>query len=1028
MRFLPLILCVWVVAIAWGQVPSGTLMINGGNPYTNELKATLYITGENATKMMISTDPSFASAQWETFKPGNREIRLEPGDGRKQVFLKLMDAKQNVSSVIEAEIILDQTPPTGSFTLEKEGESNKVTVRFSAQGATQYRLSNREDFKASEWKSYKSIVTGWLLTPGDGEKTVFAQLKDAAGNVSQTLSAKITLDRAEPSNVSLVINNGDYFTRSPQVTLSITAQDAKEIKLPGSDSWQPFTSPISYTLPAGDGEKIVEITVRSAAGKESKAKDKIVLDQTPPTQTAIAILQNTQSPIATRKVDLKLTAFEAEEMMISASPDFAGSRWIPYRQNYYGWDLGGEGEKTVYAKFRDAAGNESAPVYATASVDRSAPGEVRIEIKAKDMAIVEATNQKITNKQNEPVTLIISGADATEMLISNSPNFKGASWQPFKNKIEGWKLDAKDDGDHFVYLKLRDNAGNETRTVADNITLDTEPPFNNKISIAKNPVYCTSPERKVELILSSTKADYMLIYNDGNDQTSQWEPYAPTKTWVLSEGNGLKTISAKFKDFVGNESAPVSTKIILDNEGPTGAQIQINGGEKITNDPDKRVFIAVAANDAKMMQISNSPDFAGAKWMAMATTNFVHRLEGEDGLKTVYARFMDEAGNISQTVSASITLDRKAPLPAFIKINDGQKITNSTKKVKLTLQAEGATEMLISNRYDFADAEWQPYKTELDWTLRSGQGDKIVYARFRSAAGNLSRIIFAQIWVDEEAPKNGKLIINENERFCTDPSAQVTLKLLAQEATEMIISCSPDFAGANWQPYQRIIPAFSLCGEDGQKTLYAKFRDEAGNETEPVSASIILDRQLPIVEEIILDKAAPYTNNPQGIIQIDLKVSGATEMMISNSDKFMAPAQWETFSYTKSWTLAKGGYGKKTVYFRFRDEAGNTTLPVAKSIIHDAQPPVFRAFSINQGKSITTESTVALTIDALDATEMMVSTNPNFVDASWQPFTSLLRWELDSERGLKTLYVKLRDAAMNESAPKSASITFVDTE
>ncbi len=1021
-----LLLFFFYTAFTYAQVPTGTLIINGGSPQTNDTKVTLSITGENASKMMISGDKEFSSASWEAFKMGTRSYVLPAGDGRKQVFLKLMDAKGNQSSAIEAEIILDQTPPSGSFTIENQEDSHNATIKFTAEGAAQYRLSNREDFKGSEWKSYRSIVSGWILIPGDGEKTVYAQLKDAAGNISPTLTAKTQISRAEPSNVSLLINNGEYYTNKREVTLSLSAQDAKEVLI--GEKWQPFASSIPYTLPEGDGEKMVEVRVRAASGKESKAKAKIVLDTTPPSQTSISILQNTDAPLSSRKIDLKINALDAEEMMLSSDANFGGARWMPYRKNYYGWDLGADGEKAIFAKFKDAAGNVSEPVSVKASLDRSAPEEARIEIKAQDMGIIEATNQKITNKINQPVTLIISGQNATEMLISNSPNFKDASWQPFQNKVENWNLQAKTDGDHFIYLKLRDKAGNQTRPVADNITIDTQAPFENKISVAKKPAYCTTKDRTVNLVLSSNGADYMLIYNDGNEESSDWEPYAPTKVWRLSEEQGPKIISAKFKDFIGNESAPVSTKIILDNQGPTSPKILINNGEKITNSPDKQVLVSVAANDASHFAISNSQDFSAAKWLPLSQANFLHTLEGGDGEKTLYAKFKDEAGNTSETVSTSIILDRKPPVAASIKINEGQKITNSSKKVRLTLNAEGASEMLISNSYDFADAQWQPFKKDLEWILKSGQGDKIVYARFKTAAQNTSGIVYAQIWVDEEAPKDGKIIINENARFCTDPSKKVTLKVLVNEATEMMIGCSPDFAGAQWRRYERIVPGFELCGEDGEKTLYAKFKDEAGNETEPVSASIILDRQTPVIEEIIIDKGAAYTNHPQGVVQIDLKVSGATEMMISNSDKFMSPALWEPFTFTKTWTLGKGSFGKKEVYFIFRDEAGNTSLPIAKSIIHDAQPPIIRNFSINQGKSTTTESGVLLGIDALGATEMMVSTNPSFEGAEWQPFTRLLRYELDSQHGLKTIYVKLRDAAMNESMPKTASITFVEVE
>jgi len=61
-----------------------------------------------------------------------------------------------------------------------------------------------------------------------------------------------------------------------------------------------------------------------------------------------------------RGVSLTLSASgSAELMQISNSSDLAGATWIPY-QSSYSWELTqGDGEKTVYAMYRDALDNES---------------------------------------------------------------------------------------------------------------------------------------------------------------------------------------------------------------------------------------------------------------------------------------------------------------------------------------------------------------------------------------------------------------------------------------------------------------------------------------------------------------------------------------------------------------------------------------------------------------------------------------------------------------------------------------------
>jgi hypothetical protein len=52
------------------------------------------------------------------------------------------------------------------------------------------RFSNENTTTWSEWRDY-SWSHSWLLSEGAGTKTVYAQFKDRAGNVSATVYDKI---------------------------------------------------------------------------------------------------------------------------------------------------------------------------------------------------------------------------------------------------------------------------------------------------------------------------------------------------------------------------------------------------------------------------------------------------------------------------------------------------------------------------------------------------------------------------------------------------------------------------------------------------------------------------------------------------------------------------------------------------------------------------------------------------------------------------------------------------------------------
>jgi len=75
----------------------------------------------------------------------------------------------------------------------------------------------------------------------------------------------------------------------------------------------------------------------------------------------------------TRNVSLTLSAVGAAQLMqISNTSDLSGATWLPY-QSTYSWELTqGDGQKTVYARFRDVEDNESNVVSDSIELDTQA--------------------------------------------------------------------------------------------------------------------------------------------------------------------------------------------------------------------------------------------------------------------------------------------------------------------------------------------------------------------------------------------------------------------------------------------------------------------------------------------------------------------------------------------------------------------------------------------------------------------------------------------------------------------------------
>lgn len=170
-----------------------------------------------------------------------------------------------------------------------EGEA--IEMRFSNDGIT--------------WSSWESKIStkSWTLSHGEGSKTVYMQLRDTAGNISNTFTDTIVLDTTPPV-ITGVTNNGVYNT---DVTISFNEGTATLNGATFSSGATVSTSG-NYTLVATDSAgntttitfvidkalpKAVEVEIKSNNLDPTKAKVGDTITLTMKTD------KNIQAPIIT---------------------------------------------------------------------------------------------------------------------------------------------------------------------------------------------------------------------------------------------------------------------------------------------------------------------------------------------------------------------------------------------------------------------------------------------------------------------------------------------------------------------------------------------------------------------------------------------------------------------------------------------------------------------------------------------------------------------------------------------------------
>jgi len=614
--------------------------------------------------------------------------------------------------------------------------------------------------------------------------------------------------------------------------------------------------------------------------------------------------------------------------------------------------VSGDGQHPIYVWLRDAAGNVNYNNRATVTLyyDATPPtGSIVI-------------NNNDTYTTSTSVTLTLTYNDATsgvyQVRYSNDGVWDTEPWES-PSPTRSWTLPSGD-GTKTVYYQIKDYAGNLSITYSDSIILDTTPPTGS-IVINGDATYTTSTS--VTLTLSASDANgvsQMCFSNDGTNWTA-WEPYATSKSWTLTSGDGTKTVYVKFKDSAGNVSSVYSDSIILDTTPPTGS-IVINGDATYTTSTSVTLTLSASdANGVSQMCFSND----GTNWTAWEpyATSKSWTLTSGDGTKTVYVKFKDSAGNVSSVYSDSIILDTTPPTGSIV-INGDATYTTST-SVTLTLSASdanGVSQMCFSND-NVTWTSWETYSTSKSWTLPSGDGTKTVYVKFKDSAGNVSSVYSDSIILDT-TPPTGSIVINGDATYTT--STSVTLTLTYNDATSGVYQVRYSNDGVwDTEPWESPSPtrSWTLPSGDGTKTVYYQIKDYAGNLSITYSDSIILDTTPP-TGSIVINGDATYTTSTSVTLTLSASdANGVSQMCFSNDGTNWTA--WEPYATSKSWTLTSGD-GTKTVYVKFKDSAGNVSSVYSDSIILDTTPPI-GSIVINGDATYTTSTSVTLTLSASDA-------------------------------------------------------------
>jgi photosystem II stability/assembly factor-like uncharacterized protein len=252
----------------------------------------------------------------------------------------------------------------------------------------------------------------------------------------------------------------------------------------------------------------------------------------------------------------------------------------------------------------------------------------------------------------------------------------GLSWSPINNGIQGIMVIS-------IAVASRDPltifAGVGTAGIWKLIRTDVQ---DYSVSINNGAVFTNQTAVNLNLTTPASNSS-MMISNDGGFAGAVWEPFKTLKPWtIIAYGNYVipRTVYVKFKtggvisgvytdDIILDQTPPVGAVQITDtltttsaytgaapvtsaiiHPPTTGNSLYLPFAIKVYNPSFRLVGLSLTATDdvsgVESMQISNTADFATAAWQDF--TQHINWTVNQNGSTTVYVKYRDRAGNVSQ--------------------------------------------------------------------------------------------------------------------------------------------------------------------------------------------------------------------------------------------------------------------------------------------------------------------------------------------------------------------------------------------
>ncbi len=299
------------------------------------------------------------------------------------ISLKQID-DTSLLAILEA--VVDEIS-SDSFHLKfKANRASRASIEYGPLGGYQQTVTIGQ----AGFTTHETTISG-LRPLNDYEATIYLTGDDGQDFIMRGLYMATT-GAAGPTNLSVAINDGDYETKSQNVTLYLNADNCTHMRISenfdlADASWVTYSQTYSYTFKTTTaGTRRIYVQFRDVNGVTSPTQSDAIL-LTGSGYVGIWI-NDGEAMTSKTEATLKIVFPGATHMQLSNSSDFLNAFWEVYNETKKWRFSSGDGMKTIYCRFK--GGNADSDEVFTASIvlDTTAP---EVEMKINDESQVTAT-------------------------------------------------------------------------------------------------------------------------------------------------------------------------------------------------------------------------------------------------------------------------------------------------------------------------------------------------------------------------------------------------------------------------------------------------------------------------------------------------------------------------------------------------------------------------------------------------------------------------------------------------------------